>query len=579
MTAPNLLYYGDNLPVLRQRIQDETADLIYLDPPFNSGQQYNAFLPGKGGKSSASQQKAFKDSWTWDPEAERAYGDMMDAGGAVANTLRAMRTVLENKNIMAYLVMMAPRLIELKRVLKTNGSIYLHCDPTAGHYLKVLMDSVFGANNFRSEIIWRRSNAHNKTSQQYGPVHDTIFFYTKGEDFHFQPGFRPYANGYVSEWFTGDDGNGPFRTNMLTGPGTRKGSSGDAWHGFNPTSVGRHWAIPASLKKELPPEAANGWSTQEVLDYLNEKGHIYIPRDGAGQPKYVQRIGAGVPYQDVWGYQPYTGGTLYQSDECIDQDVKWLGHEREDLGYPTQKPEGLLARILHTSSNRGDTVLDPFCGCGTTVSVAERLGRRWIGIDIASFAVSLIRWRLHTTYGEEVAKRYSVIGEPATVEDAEKLAEQDRFKFQWWAVGRIMGVRVMDEKRGADKGIDGRMLFNDSDEPGAPDKEVIFSAKSGKLKPDDVRALLGVITREKADIGVLVALSEPTSKMRTDAAAMGTYKSPFGSKHPKIQIITVAQILEGKKPDLPHQHAVKTFRTSPAKKREPEKKQKSYLDE
>ena len=261
-----------------------------------------------------------------------------------------------------------------------SGSLYLHCDPTASHYLKLILDSVFGPDRFRSEIVWRRSNVHNKTTRQYGPIHDTIFFYTKGEDFYFQPGLRPHMRGYIREWFTGEDAKGPFRTNMLTGPGVRNGPSGKKWKNFDPTTVGRHWAIPKSLKPELPPEAAE-WPTQQILDFLYDKGHIYIPRDGEGQPKYIQRISEGVPFQDIWAYQPYTQDTQHGIDECLDEDVRWLEHDSEKLGFPTQKPVGLLERIISTSTRPGEVVLDPFCGCGTTIAAAHKLKRRWVGIN------------------------------------------------------------------------------------------------------------------------------------------------------------------------------------------------------
>ena len=224
----NQLYYGDNLDVLRRHVEDESVDLVYLDPPFNSNASYNVLFAERDGTQAASQIKAFEDTWKWDEGAARACDEVIEAGGKVSEAMQAFRTLLGDSDMMAYLAMMAPRLVELRRVLKPTGSIYLHCDPTASHYLKLLLDAVFGPQNFRNEIIWRRSTGHNKLSRQFGPVHDTILFYAKSDDFYFRPGLRPVASGYVREWFTERDERGQFRTNMLTGPGTRNGASGAA---------------------------------------------------------------------------------------------------------------------------------------------------------------------------------------------------------------------------------------------------------------------------------------------------------------------------------------------------------------
>ena len=258
--SPNKLFYGDNLDVLRRHVSDESIDLVYLDPPFNSNANYNVLFAERDGTQAAAQIKAFEDTWRWDEGAARAYADVVEAGGRVSQAMQAFRTFLGESDMLAYLAMMAPRLVELRRVLKSTGSLYLHCDPTASHYLKMLLDAVFDPVNFRSEIIWRRSSGHNKVSRQYGPIHDTVLFYAKTDAAYFSPGVTPVTRGYVREWFTGEDERGSFRTNMLTGPGTRTGMSGQPWKNFDPTSVGRHWAIPASLRQALPPEASE-WTT------------------------------------------------------------------------------------------------------------------------------------------------------------------------------------------------------------------------------------------------------------------------------------------------------------------------------
>lgn len=542
----HMLYYGDNLDILRRHIKDESIDLVYLDPPFNSNADYNVLFAAQDGTRSAAQIKVFEDTWRWDEAAAHDYQQVVEMGGPVSQAMQAFRTLLDSSNMLAYLAMMAPRLMELRRVLKDSGSLYLHCDPTASHYLKVLLDAVFAPQCFRSEVIWRRSNAHNKLSVQYGPIHDTLLFFSKTAHFYFHPGTRPVMRGYVKAWFTGEDERGPYRTNMLTGPGKRTGASGLPWHGFDPTSVGRHWAIPASVRTELPPEASE-WNTQQVLDFLYKAGVIYIPRAGKGQPKYKQYIGTGVPYQDIWSYQPYTQGVVYGTDEGIDEDVKWLDKEKERLSYPTQKPEGLLARVIESSCPPDGVVLDPFCGCGTTIAAAQRLGRRWIGIDITHLAVALMKHRLHDTFGP---LPYKVVGEPTTLDDATVLAKEDPYQFQWWALG-LVDARPMEGKRGADKGIDGRLYFHDEG-PSGKTKQVIFSVKAGHVGVAHIRDLRGVLARESAQIGVLISMNEPTQAMRTEAANGGFYHSPWTEKdYPTLQIRTIAELLSGKSIDYP----------------------------
>ena len=563
---PNQLYYGDNLDVLRLHVPDESVDLVYLDPPFNSNADYNVLFAERDGTQAAAQIKAFEDTWRWDEGAARAYADVVEAGGRVSQAMQAFRTFLGESDMLAYLAMMAPRLVELRRVLKPTGSLYLHCDPTASHYLKMLLDAVFDPVNFRSEIIWRRSSGHNKVSRQYGPIHDTVLFYAKTNAAHFSPGVTPVTRGYVREWFTGEDERGPFRTNMLTGPGTRTGMSGQPWRKFDPTSVGRHWAIPASLRQVLPPEASE-WTTQLCLDFLHKEGFIYIPRDGEGQPKYKQYLGAGIPYQDVWAYQPYTQGCLHGSDTVgIDEDVKWLQHDQERLGYPTQKPEGLLARMIKSSCPADGIVLDPFCGCGTTIAAAQALGRQWIGIDVTNLAITLIRHRLKDAYGDDIEQTYQVIGEPVSVPDAEALAASDPYQFQWWALG-LVGARPAEGKKGADQGIDGRICFHDGHT--GKTKQIVLSVKTGKLHAPYVRDLRGVVEREQATLGVLLTLNTPTRAMRTEAASAGFYDSPWG-QHLRVQILTVGELMAGKKLDAPPPR-----QTSRTYKRAPKARKKS----
>ena len=444
----NTLYYGDNLEVLREHVRDESVDLIYLDPPFKSNQDYNVLFREQDDSRSVAQIKAFQDTWQWDQTAAAAYREVVEAGGRASPVMQAFRTFLGPSDMLAYLSMMAPRLLELHRVLKPTGSLYLHCDPTASHYLKLLLDAIFGPTNFRNEIIWAYRTGG--VSTRYWPrKHDVLLFYVASQHYRHQPPKERIF--YESEFFT-----------------------------TQVDEQGRHFA------------------------------DVYI--------------------RDVWG------------------DIKpIINVSRERLGYPTQKPEALLERIIQASSREGDVVLDPFCGCGTAIAAAQKLGRRWIGIDITHLAINLIRHRLQDAFGTDIAQEYAVTGEPEDLAGAEALAQDDRFQFQWWALGRV-GARPVptERKRGADQGIDGRLYFHDEAGNG-PTKQIIISVKSGRVSVTDMRDLRGVVEREDADIGVLITLRNPTQPMITEAADAGFYHSPgWDQDYPKLQILTVADLFDGR---------------------------------
>lgn len=428
--------------------------------------------------------------------------------------MRAFRTLLGGSDMLAYLAMMAPRLVELRRVLKETGSIYLHCDPTASHYLKLLMDSVFGPVGFTSEIIWKRTSAHS-SAKRWGPIHDTIVFYTKGDTYVWNKLFTPYDAEYLDTFLdqTDDDGR-RWKRSDLTGAGVRHGETGLTWRGLDVTAKGRHWAYPPS-----------------ALDQLDQEGRIHWPKKDGGMPRLKQypEDMAGLPLQDVI------------------TDIKPMHNlAQERLGYPTQKPEALLERILRASSNEGDVVLDPFCGCGTTVQVAQKLNRRWIGIDITHLAIGLIKTRLDDAFGPEVRKTYEVIGEPTDVAGAQQLAEENKYQFQYWALG-LCGARPTEGiKKGADRGIDGRLYFHD--DRSGNSRQIIFSVKGGhNIGVSEVRDLIGVLQREKAEIGVYISFEEPTKPMQKEAAEAGFYTSADGSRYPRIQLLTVKDLLEGNK--------------------------------
>jgi site-specific DNA-methyltransferase (adenine-specific) len=540
--SKNKLYYGDNLEVLKRYVKDETVDLVYLDPPFNSRQDYNVLFAEKDGSQSSSQIHAFEDTWEWNLDAQRAYEQIVEQGGRVADTVRAFWTFLHGTDMMAYLSMMAPRLVELRRVLKETGSVYLHCDPAAGHYLKILMDAVFGPQFFKNEIIWKRTSAHN-SAKRWGPVHDLILFYSKSEDSTWNRVYQGYTAEYLERFYRHEDDGGRYRLGDLTGAGKRNGESGLPWRGVNPTRVGRHWAVPR------PRQAGLSWdelSVQQRLDQLDLAGLIVWPaKGGVPQFKRYHDVDRGVVVQDVI------------------TDIDPLSpHAKERLGYPTQKPEALLERILKASSNEGDLVLDPFCGCGTTVQVAQRLNRRWIGIDITHLAIGLIKKRLSDAFGPEIKQTYDVIGEPTDYAGAAALAAENKFQFQAWALG-LCDARVAESsKKGADRGIDGRLYFHDDNS--GQSKQIIFSVKGGGVSVPQIRDLRGVIEREKAEIGVFLSFEEPTKPMLREAIEAGFYKSgPLdGASYPRLQILTIQQILDGAQPQYPARRDA-TFKKAP----------------
>lgn len=527
----NTLYYGDNLDILRRYVADESVDLVYLDPPFNSNQDYNVLFSEHSGEDSAAQIKAFTDTWKWDHEAARVYMETVEEGGRVAEALRAFRTFLGTSDMLAYLVMMAPRLVDLRRALKPTGSIYLHCDPTASHYLKMLMDAVFGPEHFRNEIIWKRTTAHSD-GKRCGRIHDVILFYTKSDGYKWNQVYQPYDPDYVERYYRYKDDDG------------RVFASGDvAAAGPGPARMFR-----GELRE--PPPGSHWRFSQEKIDQYVTEGRIFFTKNGFPRYKRYLNEMPGMPLQDIW------------ADKEVQPVVSWSA---EKLGYPTQKPVGLLERIITASSDPGDTVLDPFCGGGTTVAAAQNLGRPWVGIDITHLAINLIRHRLLDSFGAEA--KFEVIGEPVSLPDAADLAASDPYQFQWWALGMV-GARPAEQKKGADKGIDGRLYFHDEIASGSS-KQIIFSVKAGKTGASHVRDLLGVLNREDAAIGVLISMQEPTRDMRKEAASAGFYASPWGTQHPRLQLLTIAELLSGKQVDYPPTKANVTLKRA-RKARKPE---------
>ena len=548
---PNLLYYGDNLPILRNRdyFPSESINLVYLDPPFNSNQDYNVLFAEQDGSRSAAQIQAFTDTWRWDASARRIFDETVETGGKAAEALAAFRSLVGESDMLAYLSMMAPRLVELRRVLKPTGSIYLHCDPTASHYLKLLLDAIFGPVNFRNEIAWRRTGAHNDPGR-LGRVHDTILFYTKGDEFKWSPPKVPRSDESIRASFKYAEGPPPDREVITLAPGQQPPPGYRRFQTVTMRSPHPRPNLTYDYKGYKPHP--NGWSiSREVMERYDQEGRLHFPssREGAIRLRmYLDEI-PDVPVQDVW--------TDIRKLEAV---------SAERLGYPTQKPEALLERIISESSEPGDTVLDPFCGCGTTVAAAQTLGRRWIGIDVTHLAITLIRNRLNDAYGGRVS--YVVVGEPADLAGAETLAKQDRYQFQWWALG-IIGARPVQEERrkGADSGIDGKLFFREKEN--ASVKTMLIQVKSGTLKLSEVRDFAQVIQREKAPIGVLLTLDEPTREMRAEAATLGYYRPEYrlsdDDRYDRYQILTIRELFEGKRPQYPPFRNV-TFKAAPPAK-------------
>src|SRR5665647_534822 len=385
--AAGTIYCGDCKHVLGE-IPDESIDLIYLDPPFFSHKEYENFWL----KDKATKLKFTDKDWealrhSIDPVIIKEYEE-------IENRWRS-----GHRGIYVFIAYMRERVEQCWRVLKPTGGIYLHCDWHAGHYLKVMLDEVFGYNNFRNEIIWR-TTSNNKSVNRYGTLHQNILFYVKSDDAYFYPQYGPYTKDYVEKFFRQEDERGLYSADNLTGAGVRRGESGKMWKGCDPTEVGRHWQPPSYLYDkylELTGTDLAQYPFLERLDKLDDVGLIHWGKT-ENVPRYKRYIvdGKGAQYQDIWAFQPGTSGCVYGNNEIgIDQDVRWLSTgDKERLGYPTQKPEGLLARIIKSSSKEGDIVLDPFCGCGTTLVVAERLNRRWIGIDVSRTACDVVRHRL-----------------------------------------------------------------------------------------------------------------------------------------------------------------------------------------
>ncbi|WP_018701385.1 site-specific DNA-methyltransferase [Amorphus coralli] len=544
----NQLWFGNNLEVLRRHIPTASVDLIYLDPPFNSEVNYNVLFSTPDEHKPSAQAEAFRDTWWWGTEAEEALDDLiMRIGGGTAAIINALMQALGRSDMMAYLVMMAVRLHELRRVLKDDGTLYLHCDPTASHYLKIVLDGIFGPTNFDAEIIWKRTNSRS-TKGKWPRLHDTLLVYKAGKGRFFEPQLVPGDLQKIPHTLIKKADGHKYQTYELTGPGvTKDGESGREWRGFNPTAIGRHWGQSVARMEEL--DAA---------------GLIHWPKNG-GWPRRL----------DAAPFEPerrmVTIGDVWTDIDRINQSAK------ERVGYPTQKPIVLLERILSASTPKGAVVLDPFCGCGTTIEAAQKLGRRWIGIDVAYHAVRVIEERVERAF--KGTAKYDLNGIPSSYREAVALAKSDRYQFQWWANYLFNPHAVREIKRGADQGIDGELYF-----PLGPGHSrhgrLLMSVKSGKtVGVAAVREFARVLEREGADMGLFICVDRPTKQMEIEALSMGYAETGQGRKQ-RLQIVSIQGWFENERPDLPHSPQLQgsTFHKDRRNKSAPKSKDTEQLE-
>ncbi len=522
----NKLFFGDCLDIIRQYIDKESVDLIYLDPPFNSKRDYNLLFKSPKGHESEAQITAFEDSWHWGEQAEREFSLILSQSNTdVAEVIQALRKFLGENDMMAYLTMMASRLLDLHHVLKPTGSLYLHCDPTASHYLKIVLDAVFGKECFVNEIDWKRTGAHSDAKQgskHYGRVHDIIFFYAKNPELmHWNPLWSSHDDSYINSHYNNIDDNGRrYRWDNLTGPGGA--AKGNPF--YEVLGVSGYWR----------------YSKVKMGQYVSE-GKVAIPPNGKkpALKRYLDEQ-KGTPISDMW------------------DDISAINSQaQERLGYPTQKPQALLERIIQASSNEGDIVLDPFCGCGTAVHAAQKLNRQWIGVDITHLAITLIEKRLKDAFP---GIQYEVYGKPTDFEGARALAEKDKYQFQWWACSLVGAQPFQGKKKGADGGIDGLIFFQDEAKGMA--KKIVVSVKGGEnVGLTMLKDLIATVDGNQAQIGLFVTLAEPSKPMETEAVKAGFYDSPHFGRFRKIQILTISDLMSGKaRPEYPVKSGDLTFK-------------------
>lgn len=544
----NALYFGDNLKVLSEKLPSgqysfpsESVDLVYLDPPFNSNRNYNLIFKETKGTESEAQIQAFEDTWHWDATARDTFEDITTTGvhegripHDVGRLVDALVRSIGHNDMAAYIVMMAPRLVQLHRVLKNTGSLWLHCDPTASHYLKILLDQIFGPDNFRNEITWKRSDTHNDARHQFPAVSDRLLFYGKSAKAHFGRQYTTHADRTLRDWYQYvelPDGkvrrmSKEERETQLIPEGARR------FNADNTSSPNPRPNLMFDFNGYKPHP--NGWRySREKMEELDADGKLLYPAtpDGRIMLKRYLDEQAGAVVGDVW------------------TDISQLrGAGKERLGYPTQKPLALLERIIAANSQEGDVVLDPFCGCGTALIAAEKMKRKWVGIDVTHLSIAVIRARLMDSFGLAAVP---VFGVPADIESARLLAQESkdgRYEFQWWALSLVDAQPLGERVKGKDKGIDGVLTFSERDSI----QRILVSVKSGKPSVLHVKELMATLTDQNGAIGLLIELDPPTQEMRLLAVNADQYESDlWGGSFERIQILTVGELLAGKKPNVP----------------------------
>ena len=532
------LVRGDNLEEMR-KFPDECIDLIATDPPFNSKRDYFVPFRDEHGQEPDTLVKAFADTWTWGEAAEEAYGFLLvEEGGQIGETIQGLRKFLNETPMMAYLVMMSVRIVEMHRILKSTGSLYLHCDSAASHYLKIILDAVFKPQQFRNEIVWQRTSTHND-GKQYGRIHDTILFYSKSDRRIWNPVYTELDPTYVRKKYQKEDERGRYRIDNLYAQGvTQKGESGQPWRGVNPSLSGNHWRAPrrASWPSGLePPENYESLSVHEKLDVLDANGLIYWPPKGT-----------------VPGFKRYLSTSKGRRIQDIITDIKKLGKRSpEKTDYPTQKPIALYERIIKASSKKCGLVLDPFCGCGTTLMAAETQGRQWIGIDLTYLATGAVQIQIEKFF-PQLRNEITMTGAPENLEQALELARTDHKGFEEWCVTHVLKFKSNAKKVG-DKGIDGRFTFPLGKIKGKQAYgKAVAQVKGGKYAPGHIRDFRTAMKDEKADLGVFVVTSPPSQGMLTLATKAGMYKHPsYEFSAPRLQIYEIQDYFRGNLPKLP----------------------------
>ena len=517
----NRLYYGDCLTIMRD-MPLGSVDLVYLDPPFNSNRDYNAIYKDETGRPLPDQVEAFNDLWELSEERQRAIRMMpvlmRDAGidDDIVQFWQTWMNALRNTQprLLAYLSYMTERLLPLRGLIRPTGSVYLHCDTTASHYIKVMMDGIFGHQNFRNEVIWKRANAHNDP-KGFGRISDTILFYTKGQNYTWNTLHTPYRDDYYESHFKKDEKGRWYRTVPLDAPRHGEGSPNllYEWKGKWPAKS-RTWAVK-----------------REAMEEYESKGLLRYTRTGTPTLLKYADMSKGVPLQNIWTDIP-----------PVNPQAK------ERLGYPTQKPTALLKRIVQSSSNPGDTVLDPFCGCATTLEAAHALGRKWIGIDIAIHAIKRVaKVRLEDRLGLREGRNFKIEGVPQSLEGAQDLWNRDKYQFQKWAIEQIDGF--VTSKKTSDGGIDGRLYFS---VPGFNDlQSMVIEVKGGQnVGIDIVRSLRGVLDRDRALMAGIVIMDDlgprKMANFRREMGDVGDLEVS-GLPYPKMQLLTVPEIIAGKR--------------------------------